>query len=312
MAKKIISVMFLLSVCASFAFTQELPSTDKISEGLNDFSIELLNVVPNTAVQQGVWSDAYIGKLIPSVPPHLGGGLTVGIAQLDPAGLNIAIGELNKMVSLGGEEIPSLPDSIVLPTLTADLRIGGLFLPFDLGISVMKIPSISFDMFGAGTSIDFFTIGGSLRVPVMQGNVILPKLSIGAGLMYSKGSIGAYVEDDNAFVNTSFDTKTAFLEAQLSKKILILTPFVGFRGIISESENKWGWKYNISFAGYTAGDEETGTVSRSYKDDFKENFQYQLYGGLSLDILIIRTTVSASYDFKNSIWGGNLSLRIQI
>ena len=31
-----------------------------------------------------------------------------------------------------------------------------------------------------------------------------------------------------------------------------------------------------------------------------------------LNVLIIQTTVSASYDFKNNIWGGNLSLRLKV
>lgn len=319
--KRILFCLILLTTILVPVISQSTePDITKVSDGLNTFSLELINVVPNLAVQQGVWADAYIGKLIPSVPPHLGGGLTLGIAQLNSDGLNDSIDELNKLAgkvsSLSGtekgKEIPSLPENLVLPTITADLRIGGIFLPFDLGVSVMKIPTVSINAMGAGTQIDFFTVGTSLRVPLYEGNIILPKISLGAGFMYSKGSIGAYIDDDKAFVSTDFDTKTMFLEAQVSKKLLIFTPFIGARGILSESTNNWAWKYNISFAGYTVGTEESGSVSRSLSDSFKDNFQYQVYGGLSIDILIVQTTVSASYDFKNNIWGGNLSLRAKL
>lgn len=319
--KKILSILVLLATIFAPMFSQTTdPDISKISDGLNTFSLELMDVVPNLAVQQGVWSDAYIGKLIPSVPPHFGGGLTFGFAEINPKGLNDSIGELNKLAGKvssvsgtdKGKEIPSLPDDLILPTITVDLRVGGIFLPFDLGISIMKVPTVSLNAMGAGTQIDFFTAGASLRVPITEGNVILPKISLGAGFMYSKGSIGAFIEDDKAFVSTDFDTKTMFLEAQVSKKLLIFTPFIGARGILSESSNNWAWKYNISFAGYTVGKEESGSVSRSLSDSFKDNFQYQVYGGVALDIFIVQTTISASYDFKNNIWGGNLSLRAKL
>jgi len=308
MSKKILTILLILSLTLSFSFAQ-LPDITQISEGLNEFSKELSVVVPNAATQQGVWSDAWIGNFFPSVPPHFGGGFTLGIAKLNPEGLNKSISQLN----LGGEsKLPEIPSSLVLPTITADLKIGGVFLPFDLGLSVMKIPTVNLGIFGSGFYFDFFTVGASLRVPIIKGNLILPKVSIGTGFMYSKGSIGVSIENDTAFVNTNFETKTIFLEAQVSKKIAIVTPFVGLRAVISDSNNNWSWKYNVSFAGYTVGNEEQGNVSSSFTDDFFENLQPQIFAGTSLDFLFFQTTLSASFDVKNLIWGGNLSFRAKL
>ena len=289
------------------------PSDDAvISDGLNKFSLELLNVVPNVAVQQGVWADAWIGKFLPSVPPHFGGGFTAGIAKLNPEGLNISIAEINKSMSKLNAEIPDVPDGLILPTVTADLRIGGIFLPFDLGISAMQIPTVNLKVLGSGISLNFFTIGASLRAPLIKGNVILPKLSVGAGFMYSKGAINVSAKDDLAYVSTDFDTKTLFLEAQISKSFAVVTPFVGARGILSDSTNNWAWKYGGEVAGISIGQTGKGSVTRKINENFMDNLQYQVFGGVSLNVLIIQTTVSASYDFKNNIWGGNLSLRLKV
>ncbi|AEE16577.1 hypothetical protein [Treponema brennaborense] len=301
MKKSVIAVtaaMFLTAV--SFSAT---PDVTKITEGLNAFSTTLLDTVPNTATQQGVWSDAWIGNLIPSVPPHFGGGISAGFAQLDMTGLAQAANELGISIS---------SDKLFLPTVTADVRIGGIFLPFDLGLSFMKIPAVSLEAFGAGITVDFFTIGGSVRFPVLKGNVILPKVSVGAGFMYTTGSIQASASDNAVYTSVAFNTKTVYAEAQISKTFFIITPFFGVRGILSDSKNDWAWKYNASFGGYTIGDEEKGSVTRKFSDDFLDNFQAQAYAGLSLNIFIIQTTVGASYNFGSNIWGGNLSLRIKL
>lgn len=312
--KRFIFILTCFCLVTALSFAQTIPSIDAeaVSDGLNTFAIELLDVVPNVAVQQGVWADAWIGKFIPSVPPHFGGGFTVGVAKLNPEGLNKSINEINKIMSLIDYEIPNVPKGLVLPTITADLRIGGIFLPFDLGISVMKIPTVNLNALGSGLSLNFFTIGASLRVPVIKGNVILPKVSVGAGFMYSSGAVNVSADKDLAYVGTDFDTKTLFLEAQVSKSFAILTPFVGIRGVLSDSSNNWAWKYGAEIAGNFIGDKGQGNVSRSFNDNFVDNFQCQFFGGLSLNIAIIRTTVSASYDIKNNIWGGNLSLRLKI
>lgn len=298
MSKKIIatglSLLLTLSVFSN--------SVAKVSQGLEDFSVQLFDVIPNVALQQGVWPEAWIGKVFPSVPPHFGLGLSFGVAKLPMESLNNALSALNTAGS-GGASLPTLPASLVFPTLTADVRVGGVFLPFDIGLSFMRLPNMSF----GSVTFDFLTIGGSLRYAILQDELLIPAVSVGMGFMYSKGFVQVKVQD-SAYVRSDFETTSLFFEAQVSKKFFFLVPFLGLRGVIAKSTNNWEWKYNARFGGYHVGAVEKGTVDRAFGD----RFHPQIFGGIGFDVFMFHANLSASYDFVSSIWGANLGLRFQM
>ena len=297
MSKKIIAIGLVLLLTLSVFATP----ADKVSQGLEDFSIQLFDVIPNVALQQGVWPEAWIGNIFPSAPPHFGLGLSFGAAELPIEGLNKALSQFNEVS--GGASFPSLGDSLAFPTFTADARVGGVFLPFDIGMSFMRLPNMKFD----NVTFDYLTIGGSLRYAILQDKIIIPAVSVGMGFMYNKGFVEVKVED-SAFVRSDFETTSIFFEAQVSKKILFLVPFLGFRGVMAKSTNSWQWEYNATFEGYTVGQVEKGTVNRGFGD----RFHPQIFGGLGFDIFMFHANLSASYDFVSSIWGANLGLRFQM
>ena len=298
MSKKIIAIGLVLLLTLSVFATP----ADKVSQGLEDFSIQLFDVIPNVALQQGVWPEAWIGNIFPSAPPHFGLGLSFGAAELPIEGLNKALSQFNEVS--GGASFPSLGDSLAFPTFTADARVGGVFLPFDIGMSFMRLPNMKFD----NVTFDYLTIGGSLRYAILQDKIIIPAVSVGMGFMYNKGFVEVKVED-SAFVRSDFETTSIFFEAQVSKKILFLVPFLGFRGVMAQSTNSWAWEYNATFEGYgTIGQVEKGTVNRGFGD----RFHPQLFGGIGFDIFMFHANLSASYDFVSSIWGANLGLRFQM
>lgn len=298
MSKKIIAIGLVLLLTLSVFATP----ADKVSQGLEDFSIQLFDVIPNVALQQGVWPEAWIGNIFPSAPPHFGLGLSFGAAELPIDGLNKALSQFNEVS--GGASFPSLGDSLAFPTFTADARVGGVFLPFDIGMSFMRLPNMKFD----NVTFDYLTIGGSLRYAILQDKIIIPAVSVGMGFMYNKGFVEVKVEN-SAFVRSDFETTSIFFEAQVSKKILFLVPFLGFRGVMAQSTNSWAWEYNATFEGYgTIGQVEKGTVNRGFGD----RFHPQLFGGIGFDIFMFHANLSASYDFVSSIWGANLGLRFQM
>lgn len=300
MSKKIIAIGLVLLLALS-AFGNITPA-DKVSQGLEDFSIQLFDVIPNVALQQGVWPEAWIGNIFPSAPPHFGLGLSLGAAELPIEGLNKALSQFNEVS--GGASFPALSNDLAFPTFTVDARIGGLVLPFDIGISFMRLPNMKFD----NVTFDYLTIGGSLRYAILQDKGLIPGLSLGMGFMYNKGFVEVKVED-TAYVRSDFKTTSIFFEAQVSKKILFLVPFLGFRGVMAQSTNSWAWEYNAPFDGYgTIGQVEKGTVNRGFGD----RFHPQLFGGIGLDIFMFHANLSASYDFVSSIWGANLGLRFQL
>ena len=298
MSKKIIAIGLVLLLTLSVFATP----ADKVSQGLEDFSIQLFDVIPNVALQQGVWPEAWIGNIFPSAPPHFGLGLSFGAAELPIDGLNKALSQFNEVS--GGASFPALSNDLAFPTFTVDARIGGLILPFDIGMSFMRLPNMKFD----NVTFDYLTIGGSLRYAILQDKIIIPAVSVGMGFMYNKGFVEVKVED-SAFVRSDFETTSIFFEAQVSKKILFLVPFLGFRGVMAQSTNSWAWEYNATFEGYgTIGQVEKGTVNRGFGD----RFHPQIFGGLGFDIFMFHANLSASYDFVSSIWGANLGLRFQM
>lgn len=298
MSKKIIAIGLVLLLTLSVFATP----ADKVSQGLEDFSIQLFDVIPNVALQQGVWPEAWIGNIFPSAPPHFGLGLSFGAAELPIDGLNKALSQFNEVS--GGASFPALSNDLAFPTFTVDARIGGVFLPFDIGMSFMRLPNMKFD----NVTFDYLTIGGSLRYAILQDKIIIPAVSVGMGFMYNKGFVEVKVED-SAFVRSDFETTSIFFEAQVSKKILFLVPFLGFRGVMAQSTNSWAWEYNATFEGYgTIGQVEKGTVNRGFGD----RFHPQLFGGIGFDIFMFHANLSASYDFVSSIWGANLGLRFQM
>lgn len=304
MSKKIIAMGLSLILSLS-VFSNPSDSVAKVSQGLEDFSIQLFDVIPNVAMQQGVWPEAWIGKVFPSVPPHFGVGFSFGGAELPTEGLNKTLAQLNEFAKAAGQEanLPSLGDNLVFPTFTADARVGGVFLPFDIGISFMRLPNMTFD----NITFDYLTIGGSLRYAILQDKVLIPAVSVGMGFMYNKGFVQVKV-DDTAYVRSDFKTTSLFFEAQVSKKILFLVPFLGFRGVIAESTNNWAWEYNVAFEGYQLGQVEKGTVNRGFGD----RFHPQIFGGLGFDVFMFHANLSISYDFVSSILGANLGLRFQM
>jgi hypothetical protein len=317
----------------------------KINSGLEDFSKELQRTVPNVQTQQNVYSDAFIGKLFPEIPPHFAAGVNFGITQLNTEGLSDAVdGIQNILNSVGGltkglDLDMSVPDSLILPTITADLRIGGLFLPFDFGITAMlssmdaaKIDTGdkssfrdlggNFSVSGSSFSgeINFFTLGFDVRYALLEDSLVLPGLSVGAGYALSKGAVAVSgnASTDSSGVKHSVDadvavayvTQTMYLQAQLSKKLFIVTPFVGARALLAWTDNAYYWNvaYTASYSGVSAstskGADET-LSSGTY-------FIPQLYLGTSINFFFFQTTLSATYDVRDSLFSGALSARFKL
>jgi len=222
----------LLSAASAFASTADI---DKAFESLTG---TLTEVVPESTIQLGVWSDAYIGKLFPSVPPHFGAGVSAGGTFIETKALSNAIGtiitEINSHAAGATTDFNfTVPDQIPLPSASVHVRIGGFILPFDIGVygAYFDLNTLKFEDF-TGT-VNYYTIGGDIRYAIMKGSTTLPKLSVGAGYIRThlalsmtgastySGTVGSTPASvtANADTNTSFDLNTIFVQAQISKKV---------------------------------------------------------------------------------------------
>lgn len=321
--KKIIAVCAAALLPAGFAFAGTLDDLTKnitggtfasvINSGLDDFSGELGLAVPQAAVQQNVYADAFIGKVFPTVPPHFAVGFNAGLTHVNTEGLAAAATMLG---------ISDIEDSYYFPVMNADIRIGGVLLPFDAGFSFMKLNSLETSSFGADITVDFFTIAADIRYALIQEGLIKPNLSIGAGYSYNSGSFA--VGSDYAEASVDYKVQTLYASVQLSKALNIpvvkigFTPFVGLRGVVSKYDNDYDWAVTESAAvlvAEAAGIAYSGSGNNS--NDKFGNFQPQLYGGVGFNFMVLQLTGSVCADLRHigtdsSLWSGALSLRLKL
>ncbi|MBO6177387.1 MAG: hypothetical protein J6O39_07590 [Treponema sp.] len=332
-------------------------STEGINNGMDEFGKSLLVAAPQSSVQQNVWADAYIGKFFPSLPPHFGVGLSLGGTKLDMSGLKNAASAMEKTVAsvVGSSNVDfgKIPSSFFLPTLSIDARIGGVILPFDVGFSFMMTnPSLTgvdfsdpdsikdasqamkFNWMGFDGSLDYITLGLDVRYPIWEGNLILPKISVGAGYVYTRGQVGVKSSEGSTKANLdlSYSTHVIFAEAQVSKNFLLATVFAGGRALLSNTTTSWAWDvsttYNYLGTDYTVYEEGSGSrtakgKSASYehgKFDFS-GIQPQLYAGVGLNFLVFQATANICADvrsfmdsdnYDSALWSGALSFHVKL
>lgn len=360
-----------LASASLYAADYKIPiSEDKkteIANGLNAFAENILVAAPQAATQQNVWADAYIGKLFPSLPPHFGVGISLGGTKMDMTGLKDAAtafeGMINDFVPDSGDssitdqlkgtvDFGSIPDIFVMPTVSIDARIGGIFLPFDIGISAMMTnPSLfsvdlsdpnsltsmsapmNFNAFGFNGSADYLTLGIDIRYCVLDGGVILPKVSVGAGYNITKGSFGISSDKSgvDANMNLSFNTQVIYVQAEVSKSIMIATVFGGARALVSNTSTSWAWNINgtkslggnnLIISGEDSGSCNADTTSSTYQDgkwDFS-GVQPQLYAGVGFNFLVFQTSLSVCADirsfmdrtnYEEALWSGAFSFHVK-
>lgn len=317
LASAVAALLFVSGLSATPDATLSEEKKAEMSEGLKDFSSALLVSVPNASTQQNVWADAYIGNLYPSIFPHFGFGFTLGGTYLDTSGFKRAVevvaGDENfltqaldgnecvtEIIEHMGLDIGTIPEAFFLPTATVDVRLGGVVLPFDIGLcAMMTNPSlfevklsdpssitnmsqaVKFDLFGFNGSIDYLTIGADLRYRFFEGSKFVPVISVGGGYYYTKGNfkIGTTdqrnvsyggqegVQTTTMNMANGFETHVAFFQLQVSKQLGFANFFLGGRGTISNTTSTWAWDYktsndNENIDAYTnSEDSDKGTVS---------------------------------------------------
>lgn len=283
------------------------PFTDTVGN-LNVLCDELVDTIPNTQGIQNIYADAWIGKLIPSA--HFGAGVNVGASSLD-------ISSLKKTASALDINVGDIPDNLAFPTINADLRVGGILLPFDIGIAVMKFDSSTIGALEKAIdpmSFDYFVIGGDFRYALLKGGMLKPKVSIGAGYYYTSGNLS--VKNDQASASLGFSSQAYLLEAQASIKLLFLIPFVGTKLIYSKTDVDWTvdaqWKNIITTGASDFGNMvDQGIIPSHFSGKSNStSFHPQVFGGVGFDFFVLSATVSLGYDIKSKIVSGAVSTRL--
>lgn len=158
----------------------------KVKDTFKLFGEDLAPRLPLTAAVGANWSDAYIGSLL-GVPPHFGVGLNVGGAFIPVDGLKTLIQSFAPATAVPAYFQAGVP----VPALVADARIGGLILPFDVGLKVGFLPDAVKSLVNSNSfNLDYLMYGADIRYAVIQENPLLPGVSVGAGYTYLKTTLG--------------------------------------------------------------------------------------------------------------------------
>jgi hypothetical protein len=336
MKKRIISVFiaFLLmtGICVS-GFAVDLKDLQK---GVADFSENLSLTLPFNASLGLNWSEAYIGKLIPSVPPHFGIGISFGFTTME-------MPVLQKLADNLGYSLPFDLKRMFLPAYTAEGRIGGLFLPFDVGFKFGYLPPIG--LWGTNMDMNYLLVGADLRYALVD-HKIWPKVSIGVGVNYLKAGIGGKVgsgwnfsyESDTLGPQTidiskpeiglDWGTVSLDFKVQISKNLLIITPYAGLGGSYAKSNAG----YSVDAAIKVNGTEITPAEINDIKNYLKhlgldgldidktgisssvvnKAFSIRAFGGLSVNLVLFRLDLTGLYSFRDQNFGASLGFRFQL
>ena len=308
--KKIIAALLMIAIALTAATAVD---QDVLDERLGDFANEIADFMPRVSTGTNYWADAHIGNILPlSGLPHLGAGFSASAALIPTQ----FVQTFSDAFTTGADW-----ESFPFPALSVDARVGGIILPFDLGVHVMTLNDFEQDFFGFTVEIEScLSYGADVRFAILQEGVVLPALSIGVGYTHTEGDFK--VSSENLIPNFSGTSKVATridysadifsATAQISKKILFLTPFAGAKAYVQNGTYSYSGRYeNIDGHSHTIS---PVSFDRSFSFDNPsfDNVKWSVFAGLGVDFLIIQTTAGVSYDFSDSSWAGSISVHVKI
>lgn len=291
--KKILVTLVLAGTLIGFVSAQTVTPSD-FNSALDDFLGEINTATPDNAVIGGTWSDAYIGQIV-GIPPHFGVGVAMGVTRFPIEGFKDAL-------TLTKTDIPV--DTLILPNIGGEIRVGGFLLPFDFGIRGFMMP----DTDVGGVTAGYTHFGVDVRYAVIKGNLVLPSVSVGLGYYHTDGSLAFPLTAGDLFgdavpdaaageeldLGLEFGTNVFEVKAQVSKGLIFITPYAGL-----------GLSMALSESSYDVGGYVTNTVSETV-------YGARVYGGFSFNILVLKLDLTGSYNVLSQNWGVNFGTRIQL
>ncbi|MDR0639731.1 MAG: hypothetical protein LBG27_12675 [Spirochaetaceae bacterium] len=264
-----------------FLFANVCVAADGLqTERAKKFAEEIQQSLPFTALTTLAWSDSYIGQLI-SRRPHFGAGISYGMSTA-------AFPAVREM--LDGVDGYLNTDGVFMPPLYVHARIGGFFVPFDIGF-VASIPIYARPADEVTSKQQ--TFGSDIRFALVRDGTKLPGVSLGIAYVQTEGSLSAFGKDTDVY----WEGGAVELKAQISKTFQTITPYFGVGG-----------SYTWTQAGYEA--------DRSPQDMDPENFAngmlFRIFGGASIKLWVLRLDLSINVSIPDAAYGVVTGLRFQL
>jgi len=342
--KRLLCILVVLLAVAG-AFAQTTFDFAVFQDAADQFALDVANSLPFNASIGLNWSDAYIGQLL-DVPPHFGIGAALGVTTIPTAAVTTLI------TSLPGVTIPAeISDYLVygvpIPAYTVEGRIGGFFLPFDIGVKAGYIPPGMLASWGIPVDVNYLLAGFDVRYALLKDSGFIPAVSVGAGYTFMHGSVAIAgilggnidvtsfdiggtnhtVEFTDPSVTFEWNTNVIDLKAQVSKSLLIFTPYLGLGGSYGISGAGGGLKSTLLIDGaeptqaqideyndlLEASDSDVRLSNQGFVVQADANgWSFRAFGGASINLLIIRLDLTGMYNFTSGDFGGSVGVRVQL
>ena len=342
--KKILGVIALSVFVGTGAFAQTTtPTFDSVQKAFGDFAGDVASSLPYASTIGLNWSWSYIGKL-----PHFGVGLAGGAVTIPTKGFS----QVTSALGIGNVLPPEFNNpnlGLPLPAYVAEARLGGIILPFDLGIKVGFIPQqVNLGaLLPQGTSLDFHLYGAQLRYELVKEKFLIPEISVGVGVNHFDGTIGmsagtgnipiSSVSDGTNTYNVSLSAPQLFFNwnsnsldanVQVSKKILLLvTPYIGAGLSYGFSNAGGGLSSKLLINGNPAtqtqidqinqylnatGQQTINFTTAGFKIGQKANgLSARAYAGASLNLWFLKLDVTGMYNIMTGKLGATVGARAQ-
>lgn len=257
------------------------------AESAKKFAEEAQKALPFATLSPLAWSDSYIGQVV-SRKPHFGAGISYGMTMANFSGVRELFHDFGAAayMDIGGA---------LMPPLYGHVRIGGFFVPFDIGI-VASIPLNSKP--ANGFLLEHQTFGADIRFALIRDDTKLPGVSLGIAYTQTSGSL--LTEVSGSDIGIHWSGNAIELKAQISKTLQTFTPYFGGGG---------------SFTWTRAGYEATGALTEKWgmePDDFANGVLFRIFGGVSMKIWVFRLDFNANLSIPNLEYGVILGARFQL
>ncbi len=280
--KKIIIVLTLLGLLVLGVSAQTIDFST-YQGAFQDFADAVAGSLPFNASIGLDWAPSYLGQL-----PHFGVGLVAGASGIPYEAVAPVLDALS--ITLPSEMDFTKEYGVPFPAAALNARLGGIGLPFDVGVKAGFIPDKVKAMLPFG--VDFLMLGGDLRVPLVKDRGLIPGISVGGGYTYLRGGVtmpdamaGQSVDISQVMdpmaapdtyvlsftdpdVNFNWQAHVIEAKAQISKNLFIITPYAGIGAAYGISKAGGGLQSSVDYTrpGYT------GAIQQQHIDEIKAAF----------------------------------------
>lgn len=303
-----------------------------VRDGFDDFSKSLIYAVQDSSTLSNTESAAWIGSLIPGFHFRLGVDASLATLDIDPLltmtsalGWDLDLSDITDTIK-DTPVVGKYDHHLVFPSLALNARLGGLFLPFDIGFSLMSLDtrrnleSVWPSDIGDKLNINYLTLGLDLRYKLWKIGFKMLNMQVAGltGVYMTKGDVEASVDEGSAAFDFSQISGTLGLQA--TAHALFLDVFVGAK-LVTNFYSKVSLKARPKWSEIMEFDDERARevavalmpeeIGFEAEDGWGKHFELNpvFYGGIGLSAKIVRLGVGASYNMKSENLGATVNVR---